>query len=254
MARRMSRFIHFAMATAKEAIVASGIDFAAMSQDERDRVGVVMNTGGGGLEQVIDGRTLTISRRARGSSAHSPSPRCRRLMGADLLHMEYGLTGPVMTQTAACVRPTILAFHDALRLVEVRRCGRRPGRGPPRGPGPPDGARGAREHGRPLEAQRRSGARLAPLRPRPRRLRPRRGRRDGGRRVARARARAERDADRRNHRRRPDRRRVPHQRARAHRARPDARDAPRGPPRRGARRPTRWTTSSPTAPRPPSTT
>src|SRR3970282_2461609 len=55
MARRMSRFIHFAMAAGKEAVAGSGIDFAAMSQEERDRVGVVGNTGGGGIEQIIDG-------------------------------------------------------------------------------------------------------------------------------------------------------------------------------------------------------
>ena len=39
MARRMSRFVAFAMAAGKEAVADSGIDFAAMSQDERDRVG-----------------------------------------------------------------------------------------------------------------------------------------------------------------------------------------------------------------------
>ena len=32
MARRMSRFIHFAMAAGKEAVASSGIDFTAMSQ------------------------------------------------------------------------------------------------------------------------------------------------------------------------------------------------------------------------------
>ena len=55
MARRMSRFIHFAMAAGKEAVADAGLDFAAMSQDQRDRVGVVVNTGGGGIEQIIDG-------------------------------------------------------------------------------------------------------------------------------------------------------------------------------------------------------
>ena len=55
MARRMSRFIQFAMGAGKEAVRDSGIDFAAMDQDQRDRVGVVVNTGGGGIEQIIDG-------------------------------------------------------------------------------------------------------------------------------------------------------------------------------------------------------
>ena len=55
MARRMSRFIHLAMGAGKEAVADSGIDFAAMSPEQRDRVGVVVNTGGGGIEQIIDG-------------------------------------------------------------------------------------------------------------------------------------------------------------------------------------------------------
>ena len=56
MARRMSRFIHFAMAAGKEAVTDSGIDFAAMSQEQRDRVGVVVNTGGGGSTLAGDQR------------------------------------------------------------------------------------------------------------------------------------------------------------------------------------------------------
>ena len=39
MARRMTRFIHLGMAAAKEAVADSGIDFAAMDEDQRDRVG-----------------------------------------------------------------------------------------------------------------------------------------------------------------------------------------------------------------------
>ena len=35
MARRMSRFIHLAMGAAKEAVTSSGLDFAAMTPEER---------------------------------------------------------------------------------------------------------------------------------------------------------------------------------------------------------------------------
>ena len=35
MARRMSRFIHFAMAAGKEAVAHAGIDFAAMTEEQR---------------------------------------------------------------------------------------------------------------------------------------------------------------------------------------------------------------------------
>jgi 3-oxoacyl-[acyl-carrier-protein] synthase II len=55
MARRMSRFIHFGVAAATEAVERSGIDFESFTIEQRDRVAVVINTGGGGIEQVIDG-------------------------------------------------------------------------------------------------------------------------------------------------------------------------------------------------------
>ena len=65
MARRMSRFIHFGMASATEAVSASGLDFSDWSPERRDRAGVVLNTGGGGMEQVIDG-TETLEKKGAG--------------------------------------------------------------------------------------------------------------------------------------------------------------------------------------------
>ncbi len=115
MARRMSRFIHLATAAGKEAVTASGIDFAAMSEDERDRVGVVVNTGGGGIEAIIDGTHIHDTKGPRFVSAFAV-PALSGSMAACMLSMEYKLTGPVMTQVAACAT-SVIAFHDALRLI-----------------------------------------------------------------------------------------------------------------------------------------
>ena len=120
MARRMTRFIHLAMAAGKEAVADSGIDFAAMTQDERDRVGVVVNTGGGGIEAIIDGTHVHDSKGPRFVSPFAV-PALSGSMGAALLSMEYGLTGPVMTQVAACAT-SVIAFHDALRLIRTGEC------------------------------------------------------------------------------------------------------------------------------------
>ena len=120
MARRMSRFIHFAMAAGKEAVADSGIDFAAMSQEQRDRVGVVVNTGGGGIEQIIDGTHVHDQKGPRFVSPFAV-PALSGSMGAALLSMEWGLTGPVMTQVAACAT-SVIAFHDALRLIRDGEC------------------------------------------------------------------------------------------------------------------------------------
>ncbi len=132
-----------------------GIDFAAMDQDQRDRVGVVVNTGGGGIEQIIDGTHVHDQKGPRFVSPFA-IPALSGSMGAAMLSMEYGLTGPVMTQVAACAT-SVIAFHDALRLIRTGRVRRRPGRRLG-GAGLADGRRGAGEHGRALQAQRRSGA------------------------------------------------------------------------------------------------
>jgi 3-oxoacyl-[acyl-carrier-protein] synthase II len=120
MARRMSRFIHLAMAAGKEAVADSGIDFAAMSQEQRDRVGVVVNTGGGGIEQIIDGTHVHDERGPRFVSPFAV-PALSGSMGAAMLSMEWGLTGPVITQVAACAT-SVIAFHDALRLIQTGEC------------------------------------------------------------------------------------------------------------------------------------
>jgi len=120
MARRMSRFIHFAMAAGKEAVASSRIDFTAMTEDQRDRVGVVMNTGGGGIEQIIDGTHVADTKGPRFVSPFAV-PALSGSMGACLLSMEYHLTGPVITQVAACAT-SVIAFHDALRLVRDGEC------------------------------------------------------------------------------------------------------------------------------------
>jgi len=120
MARRMSRFVHFAMAAGKEAVAAAGVDFAAMTQEERDRIGVVLNSGAGGIEQIINGTHVQDTKGPRFVSAFAV-PALSASMAACLLSMEWGLTGPVSAQTAACAT-SVIAFHDALRLIATGEC------------------------------------------------------------------------------------------------------------------------------------
>ena len=120
MARRMSRFIHFGVAAATEAIERSGIDFSTWTPEQRDRVGVVLNTGGGGMEQVVEGARVLFD---RGPGQVSPFaiPAVSGSMAAAQVSMKYGLTGPVITQVAACASGGI-AFQDALRLIASDEC------------------------------------------------------------------------------------------------------------------------------------
>jgi len=120
MARRMSRFIHLAMAAGMEAVADAGLDFGAMTQEQRDRVGVVVNTGGGGVEQIIDGTHVYDSKGPRFVSPFAV-PALSGSMAACMLSMEYRLSGPVITQVAACAT-SVIAFHDALRLIQTGEC------------------------------------------------------------------------------------------------------------------------------------
>jgi 3-oxoacyl-[acyl-carrier-protein] synthase II len=115
MARRMSRFVQFAMASGKEAVDAAGLDFAAMTPEGRDRVAVVVNTGGGGLEQIIDGTHTFDQKGSRFVSAFA-IPALSGSMAGCMLAMKYDLHGPVIAQTAACAT-SVIAFQDALRLI-----------------------------------------------------------------------------------------------------------------------------------------
>jgi 3-oxoacyl-[acyl-carrier-protein] synthase II len=116
MARRMSRYIHLGMAAGKEAVVDSGLDFSTWDADRRDRVAVTLNTSGGGQEQVIDG-TATLNAKGPGQVSPFAIPALSGSMAACMLSMEYGLTGPVTTQVAACAS-SIIAFLDGLRMIQ----------------------------------------------------------------------------------------------------------------------------------------
>jgi 3-oxoacyl-[acyl-carrier-protein] synthase II len=120
MARRMSRFIHFGVAAATEAVEDAGLDFRDWSPERRDRVGVVVNTGGGGIEQVTDG-VEAIRTKGPGQVSPFAIPGLSGSMGAAQVSMKYGLTGPLMTQVAACASG-VIAFQDALRLIADGEC------------------------------------------------------------------------------------------------------------------------------------
>jgi 3-oxoacyl-[acyl-carrier-protein] synthase II len=120
MVRRMSRFIHFGVAAATEAVRNSGLDFAALSPEQRDRAAVVVNTGGGGMEQVINGAD-TIRDKGPGQVSPFAIPALSGSMAAAQVSMNYGITGPVITQVAACASG-VIAYQDALRLIASGEC------------------------------------------------------------------------------------------------------------------------------------
>jgi len=112
-ARRMARFSQLAVAAARQAIDASGLE---IGDHNRDDVAVIINTGGGGLDQVADGEvTLTT----RGPARVSPFtvPMMSPSMAACQISIQNGIRGPVITGVAACAS-SVQAFVDAQRLIE----------------------------------------------------------------------------------------------------------------------------------------
>ena len=81
MARRMSRFIHFAMAVGKEAVADSGLNFSEWTPEQRDRVATIVNSAGGGIEEIVINNDVL---HAKGPGQVSPFayPRCRRRWAA----------------------------------------------------------------------------------------------------------------------------------------------------------------------------
>ena len=116
MARRMSRFVQFAMAAATEAVEDSGLDFASLTPEQRDRSAVIINTGGGGIEQVIEG-THVLATKGSGQVSPFAIPALSGSMAGCQISIKYSLTGPVITQVAACAS-SVIAFIDGWRLIK----------------------------------------------------------------------------------------------------------------------------------------
>src|SRR5258705_13681744 len=91
-----------------------------MTPDERDRAAVIVNTGGGGMEEVVNA-TTTLLDKGPGQVSPFAIPALSGSMGAAQVSMKYGFTGPLITQVAACASG-VIAFQDALRLIGSGEC------------------------------------------------------------------------------------------------------------------------------------
>jgi 3-oxoacyl-[acyl-carrier-protein] synthase II len=112
-ARRMDRFTHFAMAGARMVVEDAGIDFAAV---DRDRVGVILGSGIGGLETLEEQHKVLLS---RGPGRISPFfiPMMIANMGAAQVAIAYGLRGCNLVTTSACASSNN-AIGDSFRLLQ----------------------------------------------------------------------------------------------------------------------------------------
>ncbi len=97
--RRTDRFAQLALAAAKMALDDSGVDVENLRR--RDRFGVIVSSGIGGLKTLQDQLTILLT---KGPSRTSPFtiPMLISNMASGLISMEYDLRGPSMCIVTAC--------------------------------------------------------------------------------------------------------------------------------------------------------
>ncbi|WP_066639351.1 beta-ketoacyl-ACP synthase II [Desulfolucanica intricata] len=112
-ARRMDRFAQFAVAATKMAVDDAALD---LEKIDRNRVGVVVGSGVGGLETLED-QANVLSKRGPGRISPFFVPMMIANMGAGQIAIAFGLRGPNITTVTACASSTN-AVGDAVKLIQ----------------------------------------------------------------------------------------------------------------------------------------
>jgi 3-oxoacyl-[acyl-carrier-protein] synthase II len=111
--KRMARFAQFAVAATREALDSAGF---AIDDDNRDRVGLTINTGGGGVP-LIEAETRNAIDKGRKHVGPFLIPLFAPNMASSMVGITFGIKGPTTTSVAACAAGT-QAFVDAVHALE----------------------------------------------------------------------------------------------------------------------------------------
>ncbi len=116
-ARRLDPFCQFALVAADEALRDAGIDTAALSEEERDRAGVVFGSGIGGMKLFQDQVVLYA---AEGPRRLSPFfvPMMIIDMAPGQISMRHNLRGPNYATVSACATSNN-AIGDAFMVIRT---------------------------------------------------------------------------------------------------------------------------------------
>jgi len=112
--RRTDRFTQLSMAAAKMAVEDSGIDVEKL--DRRDRFGVIVSTGIGGLKTLQEQLTVLLT---KGPSRNSPFtiPMLISNMASGVISMEFDLHGPNLCIVTACATANN-AIGESWRIIK----------------------------------------------------------------------------------------------------------------------------------------
>jgi 3-oxoacyl-[acyl-carrier-protein] synthase II len=111
--KEVSRFIPFAMAATKMALEQADLN---LTEAERDRAGVFLGVGLGGLEN-LERCTLTLKDRGPGKVSPYFIPSLIANMAAGQVSIAYGFRGPSLAHTSAC-SSSAHAIGEALRWMQ----------------------------------------------------------------------------------------------------------------------------------------
>lgn len=111
--KKMDRFIHLAMVAGIEAVEDSG--WQPQDEDERNRTGVMIGSGIGGLETIYEASVLLHEGRGRRLSPFF-IPSALINLASGHLSIKYGFRGPNHSAVTACATG-VHAIGDAARLI-----------------------------------------------------------------------------------------------------------------------------------------
>jgi 3-oxoacyl-[acyl-carrier-protein] synthase II len=112
-ARRMDRFAQFGVAAAREAIANAGLE---ITDENRERIGIMVNTGGGGIG-TIESEVNNMAK--NGPKRVSPFliPLFAPNMASCQIAITFNIHGPTVTSVAACAAG-VMAFVDAVHMIQ----------------------------------------------------------------------------------------------------------------------------------------
>jgi len=112
-AKRNDRYTHFGLAASKLAVEDSGIDFETV---DRDRVGVLVGSGIGGMETIEQQARNLIEKGPRRVSAFM-IPALISNIASGVVAIEYGLRGPNFGVVSACATGSH-AIGESVRIMQ----------------------------------------------------------------------------------------------------------------------------------------
>lgn len=116
--RKVDKYSHFAIASAVEAIKDSGLD---LENEDRNRIGVIMGFGMGGIETFEEGIDTIHEQKKNGQELKVTPffvPRIIGSIASGLISIMYKLGGPNYCTSSACASSTH-AIIDAVNLIRL---------------------------------------------------------------------------------------------------------------------------------------